>query len=722
MAKKLIQVIYKVEDKELIAAQKAIRSNEQAAKAADNEIKKYGNDAQKAGKQASGSFMDFRNVLDSIVSIGIVSMFGRLTKSVFDLGVKQQQLNIAFEVFLGSATKAKKVIEELTRFSIVTPFTPDQVNKAAQALLAFGTTAEDLIPTLKFLGDVSSGTGKDLAEMAIIFGQIKSTGRLMGQDLLQLINAGFNPLQQISEKTGKSVKTLKEEMEKGLVSFDMVKQAFIDATSEGGKFFNLMDKQSQSIGGKLSTITGNIEEVAKGIFESNIDLVTRFVDKLSSATDILLNWVKTANSDPIFEQATKNVDSYRASLDNAFKEFESGAGPDAINKALQDNVKETNSWSESVNFLVKEVAKAGKEDFPRLNAQLQVEQQTVRLLSELTQEFTKKVQNYVPVVKEVSSEEKKLFEQRQKFLNDFLKTNQTDGTEPIVPWIGAIDGDPLAGLRDYINKAGDLIDAENPDGIAPVVSVITGGKDKDELKDELDMLLDMSLGFLDDIFQATINSQQKIYEAESFDYDRKLALAGDNERAKMELAIEKADFDKEQAIKKEAFDKEQDNRNKQAAIKKMTLDVLLGSIRALITPPVPNFLKAGLVTGFGFAQIGAAKALGFKDGVIDLQGPGTGTSDSIPSMLSKGESVMTADETVRSRNLLTAIREKKIDDRILEKAGTAQLIVASLNDKRIVQAIRENRQPSLAREGYTLMETHQKGSNLRIKQRAKLGL
>jgi tape measure domain-containing protein len=721
MAKKLIQVVYKVEDKELLAAQRALRENEKSAKAADDAVKKYGNDAQKAGKQASGSFMDFRNVLDGIVSIGIVSMFGRLTKSIFDLGVKQQQLNIAFEVFLGSATKAKKVIEDLTRFSIVTPFTPDQVNRAAKALLAFGTTAEDLLPTLKMLGDVSAGTGKDLGEMAIIFGQIKSTGRLMGQDLLQLINAGFNPLQQISEKTGKSVKVLKEEMEKGLVSFDMVKQAFIDATTEGGKFFNLMEKQSVSIGGKLSTITGNIEEVAKGIFESNLDLITTFVDKLGLATDVLLNWVKTANSDPIFEQATKNAETYRASLESAFKEFESGNGPEAINKALQENVKETNDWAESTKLLLKEVATASKEDFPRLNAQLQVEQQTVRLLTELTKEFTKKVQNYVPVVKEVTAEEKKLYEQRQKFLKGFLQQGLEDGNPLDVSSIGVADQDPLILLQKYIDQAGEMIDNANPEGFAPSVQVLTGGKDGDEISKELDYLLNMSLGFLDDLFQASLHAKEETFQAEEFDLNRRLLLAGDNERARQEIQLEKEEFDKEQAKKKAIFDREQDRKDKERTLKKMTLDTfILAGKAALDGPPFPNIIKAASALAFGLANVGLARAVGFKDGVIDLQGPGTSTSDSISARLSKGESVMTADETARSYNLLTAIREKKIDDRILERAGTGQMIMASLNDQGIIKAIRENRGPSLSREGYTLMETHRIGSNLKRKTRAKI--
>lgn len=229
-------------------------------------------------------------------AVGLGISLGGIARSIFDIGVKSEQTAIAFNTFLGSAEKGKKLMGELSKFALITPFTTDQVNSAAKSLLAFGVEGNKILPTLKLIGDVSAGTGKDLSEMAIIFGQIRSTGRLMGQDLLQLINAGFNPLQIISEKTGKSMTVLKKEMEKGLISFDMVEQAFRDATSEGGLFFNLMEKQSQSVGGLLSTIAGNLEEISKKLFEANqggVKDLTRGIADLTANTD---GWVKAINA------------------------------------------------------------------------------------------------------------------------------------------------------------------------------------------------------------------------------------------------------------------------------------------------------------------------------------------------------------------------------------------------------------------------------------------
>lgn len=196
-----------------------------------------------------------------------------------------ETLNIQFKTFLGSAAEAEKTIAELEEFSIKTPFTPEQVQGAAKSLLAFGAPASSLEDTLKVLGDVSAGTGKDLKELAIIYGQIRSTGKLTGQDLLQLINAGFNPLQTIAEKTGKSVADLKVEMEKGNISFDQVEQAFRDATAEGGLFFNLTEELSKSTAGRISTLEGNFDALKRQIglgllpvFETLVDAGAKIIE------------------------------------------------------------------------------------------------------------------------------------------------------------------------------------------------------------------------------------------------------------------------------------------------------------------------------------------------------------------------------------------------------------------------------------------------------------
>src|SRR5690606_3706400 len=104
-----------------------------------------------------------------------------------------------------------------------------------------------------------------LSGLSLVYSQIMATGKLMGQDLMQLINQGFNPLQIISEETGLSMGVLKEQMEKGAISSDMVSEAFRIATSEGGRYYGMTEKMSQSAGGKWSTMMDTFAGVTRKI-------------------------------------------------------------------------------------------------------------------------------------------------------------------------------------------------------------------------------------------------------------------------------------------------------------------------------------------------------------------------------------------------------------------------------------------------------------------------
>jgi tape measure domain-containing protein len=240
-------------------------------------------------KKATGFGNTLRNAALAFGGVQLGSQLLQFGKDSLQAAADFQTLNIQFETFLGGTAQAKKAIADLEKFSIETPFTDKQVQSAAKSLLAFGLPAEDLKETLTVLGNISAGTGKDLTELSVIFGQIKSTGRLMGQDLYQLINAGFNPLQTISEKTGKSVAELKKEMEKGNISFAQVEQAFKDATSAGGLFDGLIEKLSKSVAGRISTLEGNFDKLKQTIglsllpaFEGTVEAGIQLVDFLQN--------------------------------------------------------------------------------------------------------------------------------------------------------------------------------------------------------------------------------------------------------------------------------------------------------------------------------------------------------------------------------------------------------------------------------------------------------
>lgn len=196
-------------------------------------------------------------------------------KYIVSEGIKfnsiMQQNETAFGTMLGDMKEAKALMSSIKNFAAVTPLETTDLTQGAKLLLGYGVAAENIMPSLKMLGDVAQGDKNRMMSLALAFGQVMGNGRLMGQEVLQMVNAGFNPLQQISEDTGKSMVDLRKDMENGAVSARMVAEAFKSATSEGGRFYGAMSAQSKTYEGQLSTLRDNIRstfgEVMKPIFD-----------------------------------------------------------------------------------------------------------------------------------------------------------------------------------------------------------------------------------------------------------------------------------------------------------------------------------------------------------------------------------------------------------------------------------------------------------------------
>lgn len=195
----------------------------------------------------------------AVASFGAAGV-ASIAQDIVKLGSDLEQSKVSFTVLTGSAEKANALISSARTMSIKTPFESSDLLNAAQMMLNFGIAQEDVMGHMQRLGDVSGGNKEKFQGLTLAFSQMQSTGRLMGQDLLQMINAGFNPLQEISKRTGKTLAELKTEMEAGGISADMVTQAFIDATGAGGRFNGMLDKQSNTLAGKWSTLVGGMKE------------------------------------------------------------------------------------------------------------------------------------------------------------------------------------------------------------------------------------------------------------------------------------------------------------------------------------------------------------------------------------------------------------------------------------------------------------------------------
>lgn len=210
---------------------------------------------------------------------------------VVNVRAQIQALEVSFSTLLGSKQQADRMLAEMKDFATTSPLGLEDLAKAGQTLLGFGIEAQRIMPLMQQIGDVAMGDASKFQSLTLAFAQMSASGRLMGQDLLQMINAGFNPLQTMSEQTGKSLGVLKKEMEKGAISSQMVADAFRAATSEGGKFHGMLAAQGQTIAGKMGQLQDAISTLLNEIGTNHQDTIARSLDNLIALTE---HWQEVA--------------------------------------------------------------------------------------------------------------------------------------------------------------------------------------------------------------------------------------------------------------------------------------------------------------------------------------------------------------------------------------------------------------------------------------------
>ena len=248
------------------------------SKGFNNSLGMLGGSLGSLGTLASGAAAGF-----ALLKLKDYGQYALQTSAAFE------QLAISFRVMTGSAQTGQELTDAIIELGAKTPMTAQQLSKAAQLLLSFGESAENIIPDLKLLGDITGGEVNRFNMLALAFAQVGANGKLMGQDLLQMVNAGFNPLQIMSKTTGKSMGQLRKEMEEGRVTFQMVRQAMADAASEGGRYFGLMEQQAGSLNGLLSTNADTWEQVAKNIGDMFLPMAKAAVQGLINLGSAILD-------------------------------------------------------------------------------------------------------------------------------------------------------------------------------------------------------------------------------------------------------------------------------------------------------------------------------------------------------------------------------------------------------------------------------------------------
>ena len=226
----------------------------------------------------TGMMSNFGSLIGIVGGVGLALAVVGGMKTLFNMGVEMEQTNIKFEVLLGSTQKATALLKDLNTYANDTPYTNEGIIKGAETMLGFGIAQKDIMGNMKMLGNVAMGNEQKLSSLSLVYSQVQATGRLMGQDLLQMINTGFNPLQTISENTGISMGVLKQRMEDGAISSDMVAEAFKLATEEGGRYHNMSERMAETAGGKLSTMMGTFQNVLSRVGMKLATLITPLID------------------------------------------------------------------------------------------------------------------------------------------------------------------------------------------------------------------------------------------------------------------------------------------------------------------------------------------------------------------------------------------------------------------------------------------------------------
>lgn len=214
-----------------------------------------------------------------------------LASHIISVRAEFESMETSLKVLLGgNQERLNSIVEQIKDYALASPLNTKDMVGAVQMMTSFGIEAEKSIDYLKAIGDISMGDTGKFNSLALAFSQMSSAGKLMGQDLLQMVNAGFNPLEEISRKTGKSIGQLKEEMSKGAISSKMVQDAFISATSAGGKFFGMSQEGAKTLNGQISMLQESFDMMFNEIGQKGEGVV---MGAVQTATKLVENYERT---------------------------------------------------------------------------------------------------------------------------------------------------------------------------------------------------------------------------------------------------------------------------------------------------------------------------------------------------------------------------------------------------------------------------------------------
>lgn len=275
----------------------------------------------------------------------------------------------ALSILLGSTEKAQAMFEELREYDKISPFDLNQLIDSAKQMMAYGIETEKVIPMMKVFGDIAMGDQDKMSHLALAFAQCSATGKLLGQDLNQMINAGFNPLEFISKKTGESISELKERMsdKDGLgITVDEVTEAFIMATSEGERFYKATEKGSQTIQGQISIMQADFEAFLGEVASKFTDVFGgKIVPQLSDYLDQIIDAFHEKGFQGLVEVAGKILADMIARITETLPQVIS-TGVTIVNSLLDGIIQNIPALTSSAEMLIHKFVEGVHAILPRI--------------------------------------------------------------------------------------------------------------------------------------------------------------------------------------------------------------------------------------------------------------------------------------------------------------------------------------------------------------------